>query len=72
MESSSGGQVYFISEVQPAATGKLSYKLISKNESYKQLKETAIRHNCAESELICVSINTDQIRGKVGPDPSDK
>ena len=71
MEHSGGGQVYFISEVQPA-TGKLKYKLFSKNESSKQLKETAIRHNCAESELICVSINTDQIRGKVGPDPSDK
>ena len=62
MEHSSGWQVYFISEVQPAATGKLSYKLISKNESYKQLKETAIKHNCAESELVKSVSRLTQIR----------
>ena len=61
MEHSGGGQVYFISEVQPA-TGKLKYKLFSKNESSKQLKETAIRHNCAESESVKSVPRLTQIR----------
>ena len=42
--------------------GEVQVNLDTKNESYKQLKETAIKHNCAESELVKSVSRLTQIR----------